>query len=202
MKLRHSPSSPFVRKVMVAAAETGNGDRIEIIPTNTRDPNSDLAQDNPLAKIPALITDSGEKLYDSAVICEYLDSLNDGARLLPPAGEARWRALRLQALGDGILDASVLCMMESRRPAAERSAAWVAMQKGKVASAVDALEKEAANFGDDITLGVIAVGCALGYLDFRFPDDDWRPGHRALAAWYAGFAKRPSMVGSAPRDRT
>ncbi len=201
MKLRHSPSSPFVRKVMVAAAETGNGDRIEIIPTNTRDPNSDLAKDNPLAKIPALITDGGEKLYDSAVICEYLDSLHDGARLLPPAGEARWRALRLQALGDGILDASVLCMIESRLPANERSPTLVAMQKGKIASAVDALEKEAADFGDDITLGAIAIGCALGYLDFRSLGDDWRFGHPTLSAWYAGFSKRPSMIGSAPRER-
>lgn len=200
MKLRHSPSSPFVRKVMVVAAETGHTDRIEIVPTNTRDSDSGLSEDNPLAKIPALITDGGDRLYDSPVICEYLDGLHDGPKLVPPTGEARWRALRLQALGDGILDASVLCMIESRLPANERAPTLVAMQKGKIASAIDALESEAGDFGDEVTLGAIAVGCALGYLDFRFPDDDWRRNHRALAAWYAGFAKRPSMVGSAPYD--
>jgi glutathione S-transferase len=151
---------------MAVAAETGHADRIEIIPTVTRDPNSGLSKDNPLAKIPVLITDSGEKLYDSAVICEYLDSLHEGPKLLPPAGEERWRALRFQALGDGILEASVLCMMESRRSEGERSAAWVKMQKGKIASAVDALEDEAENLGDSVTIGAIAVGCALGYLDF------------------------------------
>jgi len=193
--------SPFTRKIRVAAIETGQADLIDWEMIVMAERPAALAENNPLDKVPVVILDDGRQLYDSPVICEYLDSLHDGARLLPPAGEARWRALRLQALGDGILDASVLCMIESRLPANERSPTLVAMQKGKIASAVDALEKEAAEFGDDITLGVIAIGCALGYLDFRFPDDDWRPGHRALAAWYAVFAKRPSMVGSAPRGR-
>ncbi len=116
MKLRYSPTSPYTRKVVVTAAELGLGDRIERIPTNTRDPNSDLPRDNPLGKIPTLITDEGDRLYDSPVVCEYLDSLHDGTRLFPPAGGARWRALRLQALGDGIIDATILCVVEGRRP--------------------------------------------------------------------------------------
>ena len=202
MKLRHAPASPYVRKVMATAIETGLDERIELIPTNVRDPDPELAGHNPLSKVPALITDGGEKLFDSPVICEYLDSLHDGPKLFPPAGAARWRALRLQALGDGVLDAAVLCRMEGFRPAELRSGEFVAQQKGKVASALDALEQEAGGFGDAVTIGAITVGCALGYLDFRFSEDDWRAGRSALAAWYAEFAKRPSMARSAPREPT
>ncbi len=170
------------------------------IATNTRDPNSDLPRDNPLGKIPTLITDEGDRLYDSPVVCEYLDSLHDGTRLFPPAGEARWRALRLQALGDGIIDATILCVVEGRRPPEQRSAEAVAKQKGKIASALDALESDAAGLDAPATIGAIALGCALGYLDFRFPDEDWRAGRPALAAWYRNFAARPSMQQSIPRE--
>ena len=202
MKLRHAPASPYVRKVMVAAAETGLDERIELIPTNVRDPDPELAGHNPLSKVPALITDDGESLFDSPVICEYLDSLHDGPKLFPPAGAARWRELRRQALGDGVLDAAVLCRMEGLRPPELRSAEFVAQQKAKVATALDALEQEVGGFGDTVTIGAITVGCALGYLDFRFSEDDWRAGRPALAAWYADFARRPSMVNSAPREPT
>ena len=202
MKLRHAPASPYVRKVMVAAAETGLDELIELIPTNVRDPDPELAGHNPLSKVPTLITDDGESLFDSPVICEYLDSLHDGPKLFPPAGAARWRELRRQALGDGVLDAAVLCRMEGLRPPELRSAEFVAQQKGKVASALDALEQEVGGFGDTVTIGAITVGCALGYLDFRFSEDDWRAGRPALAAWYADFARRPSMVNSAPREPT
>lgn len=200
MKLRYSPTSPYVRKVVVTAAETALSDRIELVVTNTRDPRSDLARDNPLGKVPTLITDDGLRLFDSPVICEYLDSLHAGPKLFPAAGDARWRALRLQALGDGILDAAVLCMGEGRRPAGERSPGFVATQKGKIAAAVAALESEVADFGDSLTIGVVTVGCVLGYLDFRFADDDWRDGHPELTAWNVEFAQRPSMAASVPRD--
>jgi glutathione S-transferase len=200
MKLRYSPTSPYVRKVVVTAAETALSDRIELVVTNTRDPGSHLAHDNPLGKVPALITDDGLGLFDSPVICEYLDSLHAGPKLFPAAGDARWRALRLQAMGDGILDAAVLCMAEGRRPANERSPGFVATQKGKIAAAVAALESEVADFGDSLTIGVVTVGCTLGYLDFRFAEDDWRDGHPALTAWNAEFAQRPSMAASVPRD--
>jgi len=200
MKLRYSPTSPYVRKVVVTAIELGLDERIERILTNTRDPNSGLKRDNPLSKVPALILDDGAVLYDSPVICDYLASLSPTTTLLPPAGPERWTALRRQALADGILDAAILAMLESRRPDGERSPAFAKAQKGKITAALDALEGEAATLAGEVTIGAIAVGCALGYLDFRFPDDDWRRDRPALAAWYATFAERPSMVASVPRD--
>ena len=200
MKLRYSPTSPYVRKVTVTAQETGLQARIERVPTVTSDPGSGLAKDNPLGKVPTLILDDGERLYDSPVICEYLDSLHGGAKIVPPAGPERWVALRRQALADGILDAAVLRLMETRRPAHEQSPAWIAKQKGVVDRCLDALEAEIGRFGDGLTIGHIAVGVALGYLDFRFATENWRDRRPALARWYEAFARRPSMVASAPRE--
>jgi glutathione S-transferase len=201
MKLRYSTTSPYVRKVSVTAIELGLDDSIERVPTNTMDPKSDHALDNPLAKVPALITDGGERLYDSPVICEYLDSLHDGAGIFPPAGEARWRALRLQALADGILDAAILKMLETRRrPEALRWDGWIKLQGGKIGRALDQLEREAEALAGPLTIAQIAAGCALGYLDFRFPDEDWRTPRPALAAWYDGFSRRPSMRRTEPRE--
>jgi len=200
MKLRFSPTSPYVRKVVVTAIELGLDGRIERIPTSPRDPASGLSRDNPLGKVPALITDEGEPLYDSPVICEYLASLVPGAALFPAAGWARWRTLRLQALADGVLDAAVLCVGEARRPPGERSAEFIGHQKGKIARALDALEGEAAGFGERVDAGTIAAAVTLGYLDFRFADEDWRPAHPTLTAWYQGFVNRPSMTASVPKD--
>ena len=201
MKLRYSPTSPYVRKVTVSAGEMGLSDRIERVMTVTTDPKSTLSNDNPLGKVPALILDNGEVLYDSPVICEYLDSLHQGAKLFPVAGPARWRALRQQALSDGIQDAAILCMLEAkRRPEALRWPDWIALHSGKMKRAVDRLEAEVADLQGPLTIGQIAVGCALGYLDFRFSDDDWRPKHPKLAEWYKGFAKRPSMLETVPKD--
>ena len=193
MKLRYSPSSPFVRKAMVVAIEAGLVERIELVPTNPWDPDSDIGRDNPAGKVPALITDAGETLYDSRVICEYLAAVG-GAGLYPPAGPERWRALKLQALGDGILEACVLRFIErQRRPAELGWAAWLERQKAKVDRSLEVLEGEAGGFGD-LTVGLVTVGCALGYLDFRFAEEDWRPGRAALAGWYAELAKRPSFA--------
>ncbi len=201
MKLRYSTTSPYVRKVSVTALELGLDGRIERVPTNTMDPKSDHAADNPLGKVPALITDDGEKLYDSPVICEYLDSLHGGDPLFPAAGAARWRALRLQALADGILDAAILKMLETRRrPEALRWDGWIKLQNGKIGCALDQLEAEAEALAGPLTIGQIAVGCALGYLDFRFSDEPWRARHPALAAWYEGFSERPSMRQTEPRE--
>lgn len=201
MKLRYSPTSPYVRKVLVCAIERNLEEGIERIATNTADPKSDLPSVNPLGKVPALILDGGEVLYDSPVICEYLDSLHKGQPLIPPAGPARWTVLRRQALADGILDAAILRMLETvRRPEKLRWPATVELQSGKMKRGVETLNKEAASFGNTVDLGTIAVGCTLGYLDFRFGADNWRSGAPALASWYEGFAQRPAMQRTRPPE--
>lgn len=201
MRLRYSTTSPYVRKVNVTAAELGLDGRIERVTTDVRDPQSGLAGDNPLGKVPALVTETGERLFDSPVICEYLDSLHDGTKIFPAGGPPRWTALRQQALGDGLLDAALLRMIETkRRPEVLRWPDWTALQKGKIDRAVDQFEAEVEALEGPLTIGQITAGCALGYLDFRFADDDWRPGHPKLAAWYETFARRPSMQSTVPRD--
>lgn len=204
MKLRYSPTSPYVRKVTATAIETGLEGKIERVPTVTSDPASGLARDNPLGKVPALILDDGTVIFDSPVICEYLDGLHGGAKLVP-SGPARWTALRREALADGVLDAAVLRLLEGRRPEGERSPAWTLKQKTVIGRALDAFEAEAgalAAAGGPATIGEIAVGIALGYLDFRFKDDDWRAGRPRLARWYEEFSKRKSMRETVPRDAT
>lgn len=204
MKLRYAPTSPYVRKVMITAIETGLADRIEKVPSSVMPtkPNDEVARENPLVKIPALTTDDGMVLYDSPVICEYLDSLHDGPKLFPASGEKRWVALRQQALGDGILEAAILARYESIRPKEVQWADWIEAQLRKVRGALAALESEAENGGlrGPLTIGVITIGCALGYLDFRFASEQWRQRSPGLARWYADFAERASMRQTVPLE--
>lgn len=201
MKLHYSTTSPYVRKVVVSALETGFNDRIErvtraITPVN---PDPELNADNPLGKVPTLVLDDGTILFDSRVICEYLDSLHDGTRLFPASGATRWDALRRQALADGILDAGVSTRYEiAVRPEQHRWGDWAAAQQGKILRACDRLETEAGSFGDNVDIGVITIGCALGYLDFRYNDWGWRDGRSALAHWYDRFVQRESMQSTMP----
>ena len=146
MKLRYASASPYVRKVIVLAIETGLDGRIERVPTDVRDPSTDLPGDNPLGKVPTLITDGGEALYDSPVICEFLDTLHDGLKLFPSPGGARWTALRRQALADGILDAGVARRLEALRPEKERSASWSARQATVVDRGLDAHGEQAQTY--------------------------------------------------------
>jgi glutathione S-transferase len=202
VKISFSGASPFVRKVMVVAHEAGLASRIEKVDTSVGPVaiNDAYQRQAPIAKVPALTTDDGVVLYDSRVAAEYLDSLNEGAKLFPAAGPARWTALRRQALGDGICDAAVLNRYENfLRPEEKRWPEWSQGQMRKVRAAVDALEAEADGFGSGVDIGLIAVGCALAYLDFRYPDEKWRDKHKKLAAWFDGFAKRPSMQATAPK---
>jgi glutathione S-transferase len=200
MKLRYSPTSPYVRKVSVTAIELGLAGRIERIPTDTQDRDSGIGEQNPLGKVPALILDDGGVLYDSPVICEYLDSLHDGPKLFPAEGPERWTALRQQALGDGILDAAILRMLEMvRRPEKLRWQGWIAHQTAKVTRALDQFEAESATLADPLTIGHITAGCALGYLDFRVPETDWRDGRPKLAAWYENFTQRPALRETVPQ---
>ena len=184
------------------AHETGLASRIEIRDqaVSPVSPNDAVAAANPLGKIPCLVTDDGEALYDSRVIAEYLDGLHGGARLFPAGGEARWRTLRRQALSDGIMDAAVAARYEAvLRPEAYRWGGWIEGQKRKVARGLDRLEAEAADL-DSVDIGLIAAGCALGYLDFRYPDWPWRPGRPRLAAWFERFDARASMQQTRPRQ--
>jgi glutathione S-transferase len=197
MKLRYSTTSPFVRKVHVLAIETGQIDKIELVKTNTADPNSGLNQHNPLNKVPALALDDGSALYDSRVICEYLDSQSKGT-FFPPAGPARWTALRRQALADGMMDAAVLRMFESRKPESQRSPDWDARQKLKVTQGLAALEAD--HLGPQLDIGTLSVAIVLDYLDFRFKADDWRASHAKLAAWHKTFATRASLQKTLPHD--
>jgi glutathione S-transferase len=199
MKLRTSATSPYARKVWIVAHETGLTDRIEAVSTNVWDPATDVGRDNPLGKVPALIADGGEAIYDSPVICEYLDSLHDGQKLVPPAGGARWTQKRLEALGDGILDALLAMRIETTmRPEDKRWPDWVARQDAAVQRGLAQLEDEVAAWGDSFLIGQIAIVAVLGYLDFRFPQSAWRERYPALAAWYAVLSNRPSVAATVP----
>ena len=195
MKLYYSSTSPFVRKCLVAAHELGLADRIELVTVVTMPTahNDALMRDNPLCKLPTLITDEGQALYDSRVICEYLNDL--GAGRLIPAGGGKWAALVDQSLADGILDAALLMRYEVvLRPAERQWPAWRETQEEKARSALGQFERQVAGWpADRLDIGVIALASALGYLDLRFPDMGWRDAYPGLAAWFAGFDQRPSM---------
>lgn len=195
MKLYWSSRSPFARKVMVAAHELGVAGRIErervLVAANK--PNPGVMAVNPLNKIPTLLLDDGTALYDSRVICEYLDALHAGPKLFPAEPGLRWPALRLQALGDGLMEAIVLRLGEQNRPVQSQSETHLAAYRLKIATALDRLEAHAEALAEPVRIGHIAVGCALAHLDFRFAADDWRAGRGKLAHWFAGFARRPSM---------
>ena len=195
MKLYYSSTSPFVRKCLVAAHELGLADRIELLTVVTMPTahNDALMRDNPLCKLPTLITDEGQALYDSRVICEYLNDLG-GGRLIPASG-GKWDALVDQSLADGILDAALLMRYEVvLRPAERQWPAWRETQEEKARSALGQFERQVAGWpADRLDIGVIALASALGYLDLRFPDMGWRDAYPGLAAWFAGFDQRPSM---------
>lgn len=198
MKVYGAIQSPFVRKVRLFAMETGQADAIEWIWVGMEDRAKVISQFNPLVKIPALVRDDGTCLYDSPVILEYLDSLHDGPKLHPAGGEARWQALRIQALGDGIADATVALTAESRRPADRQLPEFVARQEVKINNGLDALEGEVAALEGEPTIAPLAVAATIGYLDFRDPDYGWRETRPRLARWYEAFSARPAMQATIP----
>lgn len=196
MKLAFSPASPYVRKVTACAIKRGLNDKIERLKIGTTDPA--LLQYNALSKVPTLITDDGMAIFDSPVICEYLDSIGSAPKLFPAAGPARWKALTQEALADGILDATQPRRRELTLPQDEGRKSYIALQQGKVARALDEFEKQAGTLGNLDTIGEITIGCALGYLDFRYANEPWRPGHTRLAAWYEKVAKLPPLAETIP----
>jgi glutathione S-transferase len=148
--------------------------------------------------VPTLITDDCQHIYDSPVICEYLDGVGAAPKLFPAAGPARWKALTQEALADGILDATQPRRREIALPQDEGRKGYIALQQGKVARALDEFEKQADSLGNLDTIGEITLGCALGYLDFRYPNEPWRPGHPKLEAWYAKVVKLPPLADTMP----
>ena len=203
MKLYWSPRSPFVRKVMVCVHELGIVDRIQteyafVSPSQV---NGEVLKVNPIGRIPALVTDSGMVLFDSHVICEYLDAEHGSSRLFPKSGERRWEALRRLALGDGMLETGVLWRTERIRPAPQQSSPILLGYDQKITHALDAVEAEATALKlDAIDIGEIAIGCALGYLDFRFVELDWRTRCPKAAKWFESVNARPSMQQTLPYE--
>lgn len=199
MNLRSAGPSPFGRKVKIAAKLTGHYDGLTVEATDTMNPDDNIRAQNPLGKIPALILDDGSVLYDSRVICDYLDGNTKGARLIPD-GAARWDALRQQALGDGMMDAGILQIYEKRlRPENLWHAPWTTYQQEKIDRALNVLEANPPAVSATPSIGEISIACALGYLDFRF-NGTWRQRYPALVAWLEAFAAAvPAFDETAPQ---
>ena len=203
MLLHWSPRSPYVRKVLITAHECGLADRIETVRTvvAASQPNVELMKENPQSRLPTLRLADGTVIYDSIVICEYFDSLHSGPKLFPAAWPDRLTALRRHALGDGMLDTMLMWRGEVLRPSANQSIKHMQAWKLKTNVSVDMLEEEAdALARSPFSIGHIAIGAALGYIDFRFPELAWRKAHPRLSAWYKSFSARPSVTATEPVD--
>lgn len=196
MKLLYSPASPYARKVRIVALEKGVD--IEIVRADPLSNPPELQAANPLGKVPALILDDGSSLYDSPVICEYLDSLSPHPQLIPPPGASRWQVLRLQALADGVMDAAVSTMFERRRPEHERSSSWPQRWRDAIERSIAEIERELPALSPAFDLAQISIVCALGYLEFRLPEIEWQPGAPQLDAWWRRARERASVVASQP----
>ena len=201
MKLLHSPTSPFARKVRVVAAEKKLELELEL--ADPWKPNPELARVNPLGKVPALIMDDGTSVFDSRVIVEYLDGLSPVHRLIPDTSRDRIAVKRWEAIADGLCDAAIIARLEAGRPdQSESSAKQIARQRDKVAACIDEMSRDLGDreycVGNALSLADIATGCALGYLKFRYPDIIWETTHPSLARIYKKLAARPSFKATDP----
>ncbi|MHB9880390.1 glutathione S-transferase family protein [Pacificimonas sp. ICDLI1SI03] len=197
MKLHWSPSAPFVRKVMVCAHALELADRIECVrsPVGPTRLNPALMADNPLNKLPTLVTPEGLALFDSRVICEYLDTISGGGVLFPAEPAKRFQALAWQCLGDGLTDVTIIRRDEFYRGEGHRSSAHQKAFVTKMGAVLDRMDQSVEEFKQGgVSIGTIAISVALSYLDFRPPGEDWREGRPALEAWQADFATHPAMV--------
>lgn len=195
MKLYTSLTSPYGRKCRLAAYAAGVADRVAVTEVDYKDAGYRAV--NPLGKVPALEREDGSVLIDSPVICAYLASLGDGSAMYPQ-GDARWDALGLEALADGITDAGVLIFLERKREAARQSPAWMDLQAGKINAGLDALDARAADFGDAAHIGVLAAAACVSWLAFRAIVPDILEGRADLAAWLARFSATDAMTATAP----
>ena len=200
LRLFHSATSPYVRKVMVVLHETGQVDQVTLVAASGSplDPGTAPVAQNPLGKVPTLERPEGGALHDSRVICRYLDARGQGG--LYPSGGRQWDAITLESLADGMLDAALLMVYEGRiRPEELRFEPWVEGQWTKIARALDMIEARWLPYlSGPLCIGQIALACALGYLDFRHGARDWRAGRPGLASWGARVAERPSLAATAP----
>ncbi|CTQ56918.1 putative GST-like protein YibF [Roseibium album] len=199
MKLYFANTSPYARKARMVILEKGLADQVETVFQNPFDESPDLKKANPLGKVPALVTDDGNTVFDSPIICAYLDSLSPETMLIP-ADEARWNVLTSEALADGILDAAFSIVMERRRPEEQQSSMWLERWQTGIQRTISAVDADLTPFVGDLTLAQIALGAALGYLDFRLPDIDWRASNPAISAWFADFTTRPAMKATDPAN--
>lgn len=197
MQLFYSPTSPYARKVRIAMLERGLDAGVEVVSVSPFE-NPVLAAANPLSKIPALVLDDGQALYDSPVICEYLDSLGAAPRLIPEDGDARWTTLRLQALADGVLDAAFSMVMERRRPEPEQSQEWLGRWQASILRALAAADLEPATRTGTLNLGQVTLACALGYLDFRHATIGWQGVAPGLVGWFEDWKSRSSFAATTP----
>jgi glutathione S-transferase len=199
MRLYYSETSPYARKVRLVVREKHLCDRVQELVSNPFDDPPELTAANPLGKVPALVLDNGDSLFDSPLLCAYLDSLSPDPRLIPEAGPERWRVLRWEALSDGILDAAYNLVMERRRPQGDSSLDWMQRWIKEIGRSLNQVETQIGGLPSTLSLSQLALGSALGYLDFRLPDLAWRGGREGSAAWYKGFAERPSMLETWPK---
>ncbi|WP_421786810.1 glutathione S-transferase N-terminal domain-containing protein [Hyphobacterium sp.] len=190
-------TSPYARKCRVLIREQGLTSRITEVEAPPLNDPAELLTSNPLGKVPALIRDDAAPIFDSPLICEYIDSLDDD-RWIPASGAARWRVLRFQALADGMLDLTVGRRIELTRPDDKQHDYWVKRQESGIGRALDLLETEADKFAGAFDLGAMSIAIALGYLDFRYPESEWRNGRDRLAAFYGKWAERPSFQATQP----
>jgi glutathione S-transferase len=200
MKLIGSLTSPYVRKVRMVMIEKKLDYKLEL--ENVWSPDSQIQKFNPLGKVPCLVMEDGGALFDSRVIVEYLDTLSPVARLLPQSGRERAAVKCWEAIADGVLDAGIIVVRERLRPEPQQSAEWIERQYGKLRTSLEAMDKSLGDhqycMGINYTLADIAVGCALGYMDLRFPDLNWRNGHANLARLYDKLAVRQSFIDTVP----
>ena len=201
MKFCSSPTSPFARKAMVTALEKGVDNQLEIVSPDLTDVFKGINPSNPLGKIPSLELDDGTVIFDSIVIAEYLDNVSGNPTLFPTDMKERAKTMTLHALANGMTDAAFTRRWGSTMlPEDERSPSWNARLKLAIDKSLDQLEAQIDDFVGKVDIAAIAIGCALGYLDFRFADENWREGHPKLAAWYEEFAARPSMKATVPPE--
>ncbi|WP_169566192.1 glutathione S-transferase N-terminal domain-containing protein [Sneathiella limimaris] len=199
MKLCYSATSPFARKVLAVAIEKGLRDQIEFTQPDTSDVFKGINPKNPLGKIPSLELDTGELLFDSIVIAEYLDAKDGNPTLFPTEPLERAKVMTLHAMANGMTDAAFSRRWDATAlPEGERSPTWSERLRLAVENCLNVLEKEVSDFGGKTNIGTIAVACGLGYLDLRFSHEDWRKGRPNLTAWFEEFSKKPSIAETAP----